>query len=401
MSVIYVWHQANNASTTQRDYNVTNICLANASIILESEILHGSVHVENGKIVDITSGVTVPAGAIDIDGDYLSAGLVELHTDNLERHLKPRPGVRQPKLDAILAHDGELASTGITTVFDALRVGSVVSDNTESYEPYALETAETIARLIDSDNLRIDHHIHLRAEVCSETLTQELNDFGAAHGVGLLSLMDHTPGQRQFADTKQLERYLKGKHGMDDEQMQAHFSTLQAISQKHAEKHREDAIGFARQFGCILASHDDTTLGDVDMAIDAGCRIAEFPTTIAAAEKCDHHDIAVMMGAPNLMRGGSHSGNVSAIDLVEPGYLRILSSDYVPSTLLRAAVKMGQMIEDMARAMTTVTLAPARAVGLDDRGLIAEGLRADLVRFKLVDGTPIIRGVWSQGRQVA
>jgi alpha-D-ribose 1-methylphosphonate 5-triphosphate diphosphatase len=111
--------------------------------------------------------------------------------------------------------------------------------------------------------------------------------------------------------------------------------------------------------------------------------------------------MAVMMGAPNLMRGRSHSGNISADELVAPGYLQILSSDYVPSTLLRAVVKLAQKLEDMSAAMATVTSEPARVTGLDDRGRLAVGLRADMLRFGVEGAHPIIRGVWSAGRQVA
>ena len=107
------------------------------------------------------------------------------------------------------------------------------------------------------------------------------------------------------------------------------------------------------------------------------------------------------MGAPNLTRGSSHSGNVSALDLVGPGLLHILSSDYVPSTLLRAAVKLGGIVGDMAAGMATVTSAPAKAADLTDRGILAVGMRADLLRFRVTDDRPLVRGVWSGGRQVA
>ena len=165
--------------------------------------------------------------------------------------------------------------------------------------------------------------------------------------------------------------------------------------------HREAAVAFANDTGAVLASHDDTTIEDVVQSKAANCRLAEFPTTIEAAAECNSADIAVMMGAPNLMRGKSHSGNVSAADLVETRHLQILSSDYIPSTLLHAAVKLGTMVNDMATGMATVTAQPARVAGLADRGRLAVGLQADILRFGLEETHPIIRGVWSMGRQVA
>ena len=380
---------------------MTDFTLANASIVTPQNVMTGRVTVENGVIAEIVAGDTVPRGAVDCGGDYVSPGLIELHTDNLERHMKPRPGVRQAHVDAVLAHDGELASTGITTVFDALRIGSVISDSRTGYEPYARAAADAINDLADSDSLRISHLVHLRAEVCSETLGEELDSFRGSPRVRIVSLMDHTPGQRQFRDVAQLKQYLRGKHNMSDDAIADHFTRMKRLRENVADTHRDLALAFARDAGAVIASHDDTTPADVEMAVEAETRLAEFPTTLEAAGLCDRHGIAVMMGAPNLMRGSSHSGNVSALDLVGPGLLHILSSDYVPSTLLRAAVKLGGIVGNMAGGIATVTSAPARAAGLNDRGAIAEGLRADLLRFRVVDDRPLVRGVWSAGRQVA
>ena len=380
---------------------MTDFTLANASIVTPQHVMTGRVTVENGVIAEIVAGDTVPRGAVDCGGDYVSPGLIELHTDNLERHMKPRPGVRQAHVDAVLAHDGELASTGITTVFDALRIGSVISDSRTGYEPYARAAADAINDLADSDSLRISHLVHLRAEVCSETLGEELDSFRGSPRVRIVSLMDHTPGQRQFRDVAQLKQYLRGKHNMSDDAIADHFTRMKRLRENVADTHRDLALAFARDAGAVIASHDDTTPADVEMAVEAETRLAEFPTTLEAAGLCDRHGIAVMMGAPNLMRGSSHSGNVSALDLVGPGLLHILSSDYVPSTLLRAAVKLGGIVGNMAGGIATVTSAPARAAGLNDRGAIAEGLRADLLRFRVVDDRPLVRGVWSAGRQVA
>jgi len=327
-------------------------------------------------------------------------GLIELHTDNLERHIQPRPGVDWPHAAAIIAHDAELAGVGITTVFDALRVGSLISRSQGARE-YARGMADEILAAREAGMLRISHRLHLRAEVCSETLTQELERFGPADRVGIVSLMDHTPGQRQFADLAQYRRYLRGKYGLSEDEFLAHVEAQRALGDRVRSAHEAAAVSAARRFGAALASHDDTTEGHVAASAAQGVALAEFPTTATAAGACVAQGIAVMMGAPNLIRGGSHSGNVAARDLAEAGLLDILSSDYVPSALLGGALMLGDQWGDTARGIATVTQGPARAVGLNDRGTLTEGLRADVIRVRRFGAAGAVRGTWVAGVRVA
>ena len=379
---------------------MTETILANALLVLPDGVRRGALRIEDGVIRDISDGGAVPAGALDCEDDMLCPGLVELHTDNLERHLQPRPKVDWPHGAAILAHDGELASVGITTVFDALRVGSVITDDPMSYSRYAREVASEILSLRAEGALRISHFLHLRAEICSETLPEEMAEFGPEDRVRLVSLMDHTPGQRQFRDISKLRDYVVNKTGGTDAQFEAHVRKLQDLAERVRVPHEAEAVMQARRYGAALASHDDTTADQVAVSAHHGVALAEFPTTPEAAAACRAHGIAVMMGAPNLVRGGSHSGNVAASDLAEAGLLDILSSDYVPGALLLGALRLGDLWGDMARALATVTEAPARATGLADRGRLAPGLRADLVRLRRINDTAAVRGVWVQGRRV-
>ncbi len=375
--------------------------LANARLILPEQEITGSLRMQGGEITDIAEGTAVPAGAVDCGGDCVVPGLIELHTDNLERHIRPRPSAEWPHNAAIVAHDAELAATGITTVFDAIRVGSIEGKGGVGWRRYARGLADEILAMRTAGALKISHHLHLRAEICSDTLIEELDSFGAADRVGILSLMDHTPGQRQFADLRQYEIYMRGKHGLSEEVFQDHVATRIALGDKVREKHEAAAVDAAQRFGAALASHDDTTVDHVARSAQHGVALAEFPTTVAAAKACQAQGIAVMMGAPNLVRGGSHSGNVAAGDLAEMGLLDILSSDYVPSALLFAAAKLGLIWDSMPDAIATVTRAPAHAAGLLDRGSLAPGMRADVVRFGLAAEVPVLRGVWSHGTRVA
>ena len=375
------------------------LCLANARLVLRDRVINGRITCAQGRIETVEETANVPAGATDCGGDLLIPGLVELHTDNLERHIEPRPQVAWPHGPAILAHDAELASTGITTVFDALRVGSL--SDTDDYKPYARQLARELLELRAASALKISHHIHLRAEICSETLLEELSEFDPADRVGLVSLMDHTPGQRQFRDLSKLKVYYQGKRGMSDAQFDAHVARMRGLRAQVGGRHEDGAVGHARRLGAALASHDDTTLEQVGVSSRHGIALAEFPTTQEAAAACRAQGIAIMMGAPNIVRGGSHSGNISALELAEADLLDIVSSDYVPAALLLSALRLAALWQDLPRAIACVTANPARAVGLNDRGVLEAGRRADLVRLRDSGQTPVLRGVWSAGARVA
>ncbi|WP_341368609.1 alpha-D-ribose 1-methylphosphonate 5-triphosphate diphosphatase [Yoonia sp. BS5-3] len=374
--------------------------LANAKIILSDEVVTGSLKIKDGQIADIAQGTVVPAGAINCAADFVCPGLIELHTDNLERHMTPRPKVDWPHREAIVAHDRELAGTGITTVFDAIRVGSILSGS-KGYGKYARQMADEILQMRAAGALKISHHIHLRAEICSETLADELAEFGEADRVGIVSLMDHTPGQRQFRDLSKFEDYVCGKHNLDRDGFTEYVQFLYGLQDQYGKVHEAAAVAAAKRYGATLASHDDTTADQVAASKAHGVTLAEFPTTVEAAEACHTSGIATIMGAPNLVRGGSHSGNVAAHELARLDRLDILSSDYVPAALLMGAVRVAQLWDDWAKGIATVTANPARHVQLADRGVIEIGKRADIIRFSVLDDMPVVRSVWSEGRQVA
>ena len=377
-----------------------SVCLANARLVLPDQVLLGRLSAEDGVITEIVEGATVPDGGLDCQGDLVIPGLVELHTDNLERHIEPRPDVDWPHLPALMAHDAELASTGITTVFDALRVGSIHGGKAR-YDPYARKLADELLAARAKGCFKISHFLHLRAEICSETLLEELAEFRPADRVGILSLMDHTPGQRQFQDLSAMKTYVAKKRGMTDAEFAEHVAALVALQRKNGEKHEAGAVAEAQRLGAVLASHDDTTPEQVAVSASNGVTFAEFPTTRQAAEACKAHGIGVMMGGPNIIRGGSHSGNIAAIELADSDLLDIISSDYVPSSLLLSAFRLAGHWADLPRAIACVTKHPARAAGLEDRGVLKKGSRADLVRVFLHEESPAVRSVWSRGRRVS
>jgi alpha-D-ribose 1-methylphosphonate 5-triphosphate diphosphatase len=222
--------------------------------------------------------------------------------------------------------------------------------------------------------------------------------------VRLLSLMDHTPGQRQFRDEEKLRAYYRGKKGgLTDTELDTLFAKRIRYQNEHGARNYDELVELAKTNNTPLASHDDTTLDHVEEAVRNNVAIAEFPTTIEAAEALHGAGIKVMMGAPNLVRGGSHSGNIATADLASAGMLDVLSSDYVPSSLLMAAIAMPEAVPgiDLPQAVRTVTKTPAEAVGFHDRGEVAAGKRADLIRVHVSHGVPAVRAVWRGGVRVA
>ncbi|OLP62196.1 phosphonate metabolism protein PhnM [Xaviernesmea oryzae] len=376
----------------------SELVLTNARIVLEDRVMTGAVQIRDGKITDVSEGHA--STGENMDGDYLVPGLVELHTDHLESHYSPRPGVRWSMLSAIQAHDAQIVTSGITTVFDCLRMGSDEDGGFQAGE--MREMADALALAAREDRLRADHLIHLRCEVSSADVLEHFEAFHDVEAVRLASLMDHAPGQRQFQTMEQYTLYYKTKRGLSDEAFAQFVARRQAASALYAAHHREAIAAECHRRGITIASHDDATLDHVAEAKHYGVRLAEFPTSLEAADASHAEGMSVLMGAPNIVRGKSHSGNIAARDLAERGVLDVLSSDYVPLSLIHAPFILAENGDmDLPAAIRLVTATPARTVGLDDRGRIATGLRGDLVRVRHQGGMPVVRSVWRQGARVA
>ena len=215
--------------------------------------------------------------------------------------------------------------------------------------------------------------------------------------------MDHSPGQRQFATIEQYTKYYMRKFGLDEQEMKRFVAQRLEDRDRHSEVNRRYTVQRAQAHGLCLASHDDATEDHVREAVADGMAIAEFPTTVEAARASHDNGMKVLMGGPNVVRGGSHSGNVAASELAAQGLLDIVSSDYVPASLLQAAFLLAGNSDSftLPRAIATVTRTPARSVGLDDRGEIAQGLRADLIKVNAEGTQPVVRSVWCEGSRVA
>jgi alpha-D-ribose 1-methylphosphonate 5-triphosphate diphosphatase len=371
----------------------------NARIVLADEIVDGNVAVDGGIITGVASGAS-QAGE-DFEGDYLIPGLVELHTDHLENHYRPRPGVFWDAMASLHAHDVQISGSGITTVFDAVRIGSDL--DMPQMREHAGMLIDAIRAARQQGWLRAEHLVHLRCELPSSDVIEHFESFVEHPETRLISLMDHTPGQRQFTSLETYKLFYKKQLGVTQDEVERYLTAALAQHERYSAPNRRHLVQRARSRQLAMASHDDATLAHVEEAVADGVAIAEFPTTLEAASAAHDAGLAILMGAPNVVRGKSHSGNISATDLVRAGLLDILSSDYVPFAPLQAAFALPQRVDTIAlpAALATVTRNPARAAGLSDRGEIAVGKRADLVRVKLVGGLPVVRSVWRQGVRVS
>ena len=383
---------------------MSTLVFKNAQLVLPHEVVLGSVSVADGLIASVDQGPATHAEGWDLQGDYLVPGFVEMHTDNFERHLMPRPKVQWAEMPALLAHDAEVAAAGITTVFDALGVGDADPDSLRgSAWTTVIDTLDTCAR---EDLLRADHHLHVRCELPAPNTIDLFAPFHDHPRLALISLMDHTPGQRQWENIEVARVYYTGKKGWSNDKFERQVAIAAELQARYAAPHRAYFVNYCQSHGIALASHDDTTVAHVQQAHAEGASMSEFPTTLLAAKTAHELGLLNVMGGPNVVRGGSHSGNVAAAELARHGLLDILSSDYVPGSLLTAAMRLvDDGLLSLPQAIATVTHHPAQATGLKDRGQIALGLRADLIQVRVVNlpqgkRHAVVRAVWREGQRV-
>lgn len=377
---------------------MTQRIIKNARIVTADEEFTGCLVIEGQHIRSIDRGDTSVAAAEDWAGDWLLPGLVELHTDNLEKHLVPRPGVLWNAHSATVMHDALCAAAGITTVLDSIVIGDMDRGGARSQTQHV--SIQALHECRGEGLLRVDHLLHLRCEISAPDIVEVFERYADDSLLELVSVMDHTPGQRQWRDLSKYRRYSERYGRFDDAQYAALVAELTAHQARYAIPNRAAVIAASHARGLPLASHDDTEVGHVEQASEENIAISEFPTTVAAAQAARDAGIAIVMGGPNLVKGGSHSGNVSAAELARLDLLDIFSSDYVPASLLQSAFLLCETAGwSLPKAVNTVTRNPAHAIGLTDRGELAPGLRADLIRVRKSGGMPIVRGAWHQGER--
>ena len=383
-----------------RDAATSGITLSGARIVTPDGVVEGAVDIEHGIIAAIRPDVR-PAGSVDLAGDLLIPGIVDVHTDHVETHVFPRAGVQWDCLSALMAHDAVVIAGGTTTVLDSLCVGA--SMKRPERRDLVIPLVAALERARTEGLFRADHLLHLRCEICDPDTIALTDAVISSPSVRLISVMDHTPGDRQSLDREKWLGRMAQDMQLDPDAAREAMAELLDRSARVGAEVRAHVVALARSAGLPLMSHDDRTTAQVDQAMAEGATVTEFPTTIEAAAHARALGLSIVMGAPNLLRGGSQSGNVALRDLLAADLCDVLSSDYIPRSPLDAAFMIAtddSLPQDLSRAVGMVTDAPARLAGLTDRGRIAQGYCADLVRVRPLGAHNHVVGVWRAGQRV-
>lgn len=373
--------------------------LTNALLVLPAAVIPGTVVLRGAAIAEVQPGRSHLAAAQDLGGDHLIPGIVDVHTDNLERQVQPRVNARWPSRSAMLAHDAQCASAGVTTVLDALCLGDL------GFDPGRGQTfrdgVADLDALAETGLLKAEHFLHLRCELPAPDMRPALEPVADHPRVRMVSLMDHSPGIGQYRDLERYRLLRKRQKAMSDAEVERRIQELLDQRARLREPQRRWLLDRIAHRDLPLASHDDDDAAEVARNAADGIRISEFPVVMEAARAARRLGVEVIAGAPNIVRGGSHSGNLAAADLVRDGACDALASDYVPAALVEAAWRcVAETGIGLPEAVAMITDRPARMARLADRGRIEAGLRADLVQLRPHGGLPVVRRVWRAGERV-
>src|SRR5262245_17345315 len=378
--------------------------LSNLHIVLPHRTLErGALRIEGECIAEIVEGATrLTLGDPTVQGHGLTAipGIIDMHGDMLENEAEPRPGADFPLDLAVLELDKRLAASGITTAYAGISFWETVQREKQRSAERARQLVAAIHALRDS--LLVDLYVHARYEVTTPTVASTLIELLEQRQIHLLSLMDHTPGQGQYRDLEQYVDFIAKWRNADPADVEAETrARLQAVQNGALVwEQPADLVALGLAQGLPIASHDDDTIAKIVLMTDLGVTISEFPVTLTAAAEARRRGIAVAMGAPNVLRGMSHTGNLSAIEALQAGVVDMLASDYSPAALLQAVfILVEQGVLPLHESVRLISQGPAAALGLRDRGRIAVGMAADIA---LIEPTPRprVRGTIRRGMPI-
>ncbi|MEL6206520.1 MAG: alpha-D-ribose 1-methylphosphonate 5-triphosphate diphosphatase [Pseudomonadota bacterium] len=357
--------------------------LSDFTLILPDRIVeHGSLRIEGARIAEIVE-TPVPGGVSGAGPNgalQIFPGFIDMHGDMIEVEIEPRVGVDFPMEIALPHLDARLAASGVTTAYASVSFSRGAKDG----DRRSFEHTSRVIREIDAlrGTMRVDHRIHARFDITFDNAVGVLADLVHAGRVDLVSLMDHTPGQGQYRNLERHITQVASNQGVSESEAR------KIVADRIAKRTRPQEVVLAnlhavselcQSHGVPLASHDDDTVEKAHLMADLGVAISEFPVTMEAAEVAASRGIMAAMGAPNAMRGQSYSGNLSARAAHAKGLLGIIAADYHPGAILPAVRILAETDPGgLPGAAAMATANPARALGLDDRGRLAAGLRADL-----------------------
>lgn len=350
-------------------------------ILIKDRIVSGTICIKNNIIDSICEKYNQDVD-YDLKDMLITPGFIDMHSDAIEKEIEPRTGVFFPLEGSIIDLDRKIKILGITTVFHAIAFETEIPGKIRSHE-FSKNIIKKIKELhygLDVNNL-----IHLRYDVSTYESIEIVKSLIEDGDVDLISIMDHSPGQGQFKSIEAWNHYFSSRYKLELDELELLKNKKMNKSVEHILK----VIDLAKRHNLKVASHDDDTLEKLDFIYKAGITISEFPVSLEVAREAKKRNIAIGMGAPNVVRNKSQSGNIAARELIDMGLCDYLCSDYHPSSLLKAVYLLHKdMNMDLEQAFSFITYNPARILGLNDRGVIAQGKKADLVAIKDNDYPP-------------
>lgn len=342
------------------------------NILIDGKFIAADIAIKNGKIVKIHEYKEYDV-AVDFGELRIIPGIIDLHSDAIEKEIEPRHGATFPIELCISELDKKLAMAGITTMFHAVGF----EDNPKKNR--SIQKARDQIKEIYNANkhfLSIDNLIHVRFEIGDWESADTIIELMDKNMVDLFSIMDHSPGQGQFKTVELFKSYYENNHGLSKDEVAKMIQKRENKNQNAIEK----VLECAKKHNLTILSHDDDSIQKLDKLLNMGIRVSEFPLSLEVAKYAKQKGIQTGMGAPNIVRGGSQSGNISAISLVKEGVCGYLCSDYHPASMLQSVYKMNKDINyPLEKGFEMITSVPASCANLNDRGEIKEGKNADLV----------------------
>ena len=382
-----------------------DIIIYNANVVTPDRVIpQGAVVLRDHMIEEVTDSRQVEdryphAQRVDAAGDYLLPGFIDIHSDNIETVIQPRP---QSMIDFELAmreQEKQLASQGITTMYHSLSIVDAATRKLRTPENLK-KLAELIRQFHEGDHL-IRHRFHCRYEITNTRGYSMLLGFIRNRDMQLLSFMDHTPGQGQYRNLEFFKSHVMSQSQTEEEKNQ--ILTQRMNRTKLTAEQLALAADMAVQAGIPIASHDDDSLEKLDYVTqNLHARICEFPVELSVAQEAHRRGMAVVVGATNVLMGRSHSNNLSAREAIENGCADILVSDYFPAAILHGVFKLW---EDgtlpLPQAVNMATLNPAKAVRVADHlGSIQPGKCADLILVSKKGKIPVVLSTFINGEEV-
>lgn len=367
------------------------LILRGGFIVQPEGVYKADLTIEDGAIAAVHTGTdSAPANPtdliIDAEGAWVLPGLVDIHCDAIEKEVEPRPNTLFPMDMAFLQFERKLAGHGITTMLHSLSIGVGLSLRGEHLVAQMVELITSMRQ----ERAMIRHGIHLRYEVSHLTGFELARRFIAEGKLDYLSLMDHAPGQGQYHRQGAFQRYVMKNQGVGLDEVSLIVEELEERRSRIDWSKLRALTAEARSLGITVASHDDDNTAAVERSLSFGATVSEFPLSLDTAAYAKSQGMGVCVGAPNIVRGGSHDGNLKALEAIQNGAADILCSDYHPASLLHAVFTLEAEGVPLHYAVKLASLNPASILGrADEIGSIEPGKRADLVVVRKVRGNPL------------